>query len=112
MKRFEIWWCDLSDVIGSEQGGQRPVMIIQNDVGNKHSPTTIVASLTKQLTKAKIPTHIYLPKEIGIKNNSLVLLEQIRTVDKIRMIHKICDLPDKYKERCDKALKISVGIME
>lgn len=111
MKRFEIWECTLPEAIGSEQGGKRPVLIIQNDIGNKHSTTTIVAPITSK-HKNRIPTHVNVPKKIGLSSDSTILFEQIVTVDKIRMIHKICDLPDVHKEKCVKAMLISLGIIE
>ena len=94
IKRGEIYFADLSPVIGSEQGGVRPVLVVQNDVGNKFSPTIIAAAITSQLEKAKLPTHIQLPAEkYGLPKNSIVLLEQIRTIDKKRLKEKIGELP-------------------
>lgn len=110
IKRGEIYYADLSPVVGSEQGGVRPVLIIQNDVGNKYSPTVIVSAITSQLSKAKLPTHIELPAEkYNLPKNSVALLEQIRTLDKRRLQEKVTTLsPDKMRE-VNKALLISLG---
>ena len=110
IKRGEIYYADLSPVVGSEQGGVRPVLIIQNDVGNKYSPTVIVSAITSQLGKAKLPTHIELPSErYNLPKNSVALLEQIRTLDKRRLQEKITTLsPDKMRE-VNKAILISLG---
>ena len=110
IKRGEIYYADLSPVVGSEQGGVRPVLIIQNDVGNKYSPTVIVSAITSQLGKAKLPTHIELPADrYNLPKNSVALLEQIRTLDKRRLQEKITTLsPDKMRE-VNKALLISLG---
>lgn len=110
IKRGEIYYADLSPVVGSEQGGVRPVLIIQNDVGNKYSPTVIVSAITSQLGKAKLPTHIELPAErYNLPKNSVVLLEQIRTLDKRRLREKVTVLsPDKMRE-VNKAILISLG---
>lgn len=110
IKRGEIYYADLSPVVGSEQGGVRPVLIIQNDVGNKYSPTVIVSAITSQLGKAKLPTHIDLPAEMyNLPKNSVALLEQIRTLDKKRLQEKITTLsPEKMRE-VNKALLISLG---
>ena len=110
VKRGEVYYADLSPVVGSEQGGVRPVLIIQNDVGNKYSPTVIVSAITSQLGKAKLPTHIELPAEkYNLPKNSVALLEQIRTLDKRRLQEKVTTLsPDKMRE-VNKALLISLG---
>ncbi len=110
IKRGEIYYADLSPVVGSEQGGVRPVLIIQNDIGNKYSPTVIVSAITSQLGKAKLPTHIELPAEkYNLPKNSVALLEQIRTLDKRRLQEKITTLsPEKMRE-VNKALLISLG---
>lgn len=107
MKRGEIYYADLSPVVGSEQGGLRPVLIIQNDVGNKHAPTTIIAPLTTSATKAKLPTHVTLSRNCV---NSLCLLEQIRTIDKSRIKSYMATLEPREMEAINKALKISLGI--
>ncbi len=110
IRRGEVYYADLSPVIGSEQGGVRPVLIIQNDVGNKYSPTVIACAITSQLGKAKLPTHIELPAErYNLPKNSVALLEQIRTLDKRRLKDKVTTLsPDKMRE-VNKALLISLG---
>lgn len=109
MKRGQVYYADLSPVVGSEQGGIRPVVIIQNDTGNRHSPTVIIAAITSQLDKAKLPTHIRLDGN-GLQKNSIALLEQIRTIDKRRLKEKIGELNTKTMSQIDKALKISVGL--
>ncbi|MBQ7352152.1 MAG: type II toxin-antitoxin system PemK/MazF family toxin [Clostridia bacterium] len=109
IKRGELYYADLSPVIGSEQGGIRPVLIVQNDVGNKYSPTVIVAAITSQINKAKIPTHIEINTTYGLTKDSVVLLEQIRTLDKRRLRDKIGVLDDKRMEGVNKALLISLG---
>ncbi len=111
-KRGEIYFADLSPVVGSEQGGVRPVLIIQNNVGNKYSPTVIVSAITSQLSKAKLPTHIELPSsKYHLPKDSVVLLEQIRTLDKRRLKDKISAI-DTYKmKEIDKAILISLGFV-
>ncbi len=110
IRRGELYYADLSPVVGSEQGGVRPVLVVQNDVGNKYSPTVIVAAITSRLSKAKLPTHIFLPaEEFGLEKDSVVLLEQIRTLDKSRLLHKIGDLGLKNMKEVDKALLVSLG---
>ena len=111
INRGEIYYADLSPVIGSEQGGVRPVLVVQNDVGNKFSPTVIVAAITSQLTKAKLPTHIELSKEkYNLPKDSVVLLEQIRTLDKQRLKEKISSLDFVVMQRVDVAILISLGL--
>ena len=113
IKRGELYYADLSPVIGSEQGGVRPVLVVQNDVGNKYSPTVIAAAVTSQLTKAKLPTHIALTAgEYGLPKDSVVLLEQIRTIDKRRLREKIGELPISIMNRVNDALMISLGFFE
>ena len=113
IKRGEIYFADLSPVVGSEQGGVRPVLVVQNDVGNKYSPTIIAAAITSQLEKAKLPTHIQLPAEkYGLPKNSLVLLEQIRTIDKKRLKEKIGELPIIEMTKVNEALLISLGFFD
>ena len=109
IKRGDLYYADLSPVIGSEQGGVRPVLIVQNNIGNKYSPTVIVAAITSQINKAKIPTHIELDKSYGLSKDSVLLLEQIRTVDKRRLKEKIGVLDDKCMETVNSALLISLG---
>ena len=110
IKRGEVYYADLSPVVGSEQGGFRPVLILQNDIGNKYSPTVIVTAITSQLGKAKLPTHIDLSaEEYNLPKNSVALLEQIRTLDKRRLKEKVTTLSaDKMKE-VNRALLISLG---
>lgn len=111
VKRGDIFYADLSPVVGSEQGGIRPVIIIQNDVGNKYSPTVIVAAITSQINKAKLPTHVEISsEEYGLNKDSVVLLEQIRTLDKRRLKEKIGHMTDIDMEKVDTALQVSVGL--
>ena len=111
VKRGDIYYADLSPVIGSEQGGIRPVLIIQNDVGNKYSPTVIAAAITSQINKAKMPTHIELSaSEYGLYKDSVVLLEQIRTIDKKRLREKVAHLDKGLMENVNTALAVSFGI--
>ncbi len=111
MKRGDIYYADLSPVIGSEQGGIRPVLIIQNDVGNKYSPTVIAAAITSRINKAKMPTHIELTaKEYGLNKDSVILLEQIRTIDKKRLREKIGRIDNGLMDSVNNALSISFGL--
>ncbi|MEE1351662.1 MAG: type II toxin-antitoxin system PemK/MazF family toxin [Clostridia bacterium] len=111
VKRGDIYYADLSPVVGSEQGGIRPVLVIQNDVGNKYSPTVIAAAITSKINKAKMPTHIELSaNEYGLNKDSVILLEQIRTIDKRRLREKIGKLDELMMKSVDKALFISFGI--
>ncbi len=113
VKRGEIYYADLSPVVGSEQGGVRPVLVVQNNVGNRYSPTVIAAAITSKLDKAKLPTHIALPAETcGLSQNSVVLLEQIRTIDKQRLKEKIGELPALLMARVNEALLVSLGFFE
>lgn len=113
IKRGELYYADLSPVVGSEQGGIRPILIVQNDIGNKFSPTVIVAAITSQINKAKLPTHIELSaREYGLPKDSVVLLEQIRTLDKTRLKDKIGELPNDKMTRINQALMISLGFYE
>ena len=109
IKRGELYYADLSPVVGSEQGGVRPVLIIQNDVGNKYSPTIIAAAITSQMTKAKLPTHIELDTTCGLPKDSVILTEQLRTLDKQRLRDKIGTLDNKAMEKVNAALLISLG---
>ena len=110
IRRGELYYADLSPVVGSEQGGIRPILIVQNDTGNKYSPTIIAAAITSQLNKAKLPTHIDLPaKEYGLSKNSVILLEQIRTLDKRRLKERIGELPKDTMSKVNTALLISLG---
>ncbi len=111
VKRGEIYYADLSPVVGSEQGGVRPVLIVQNDVGNKYSPTVIAAAITSQKEKSKLPTHIELePNHCGLSRDSVVLLEQIRTIDKRRLKEKMGSLDSSAMSQVNKALSISFGL--
>jgi mRNA interferase MazF len=113
IKRGDIFYADLSPVIGSEQGGIRPVLVVQNDIGNKYSPTVIAAAITSQINKAKLPTHIELDaKEYGLQKDSVVLLEQIRTIDKRRLREKIGRLDDELMKKVNEALSISFGLTD
>ncbi len=113
VRRGEIYYADLSPVVGSEQGGVRPVLIVQNDIGNKYSPTVIVAAITSQINKAKLPTHIELSaSEYGLPKDSVILLEQIRTIDKKRLREKICTLSSEVMEKVNEALQISLGLID
>jgi len=112
VKRGDIYYADLSPVVGSEQGGIRPVLIVQNDVGNKYSPTVIASAITSQLNKTKLPTHIELGQAeyFGLAKDSVVLAEQIRTIDKKRLKEKIGHLDDNLMKRVNDALGVSFGI--
>ena len=111
VKRGDIFYADLSPVIGSEQGGVRPVLVVQNDVGNRYSPTVICAAITSQINKAKLPTHIEIDsQQYTLVKDSVILLEQVRTVDKKRLREKICRLDDGLMKKVDKALLISFGL--
>ena len=111
IKRGYLYYADLSPVVGSEQGGVRPVLIIQNDIGNKYSPTVIVAAITSQINKAKLPTHIEISAhEYGLNKDSVILLEQIRTIDKKRLREKIGCLDKNMMLKVDNSLQISLGL--
>lgn len=111
VKRGDIYYADLSPVVGSEQGGMRPVLIVQNDTGNKHSPTVIAAAITSQIGKAKLPTHIELEAQnYGLTRNSVILLEQIRTIDKSRLRERMGKLDDPTMNRVDNAISVSFGL--
>ena len=113
IKRGELYYADLSPVVGSEQGGIRPVLIVQIDIGNKYSPTIIAAAITSKLTKANLPTHIELSAlEFGLQKDSVILLEQIRTIDKRRLKERIGLLPNGLMKKVEKALQISLGFEE
>lgn len=110
IKRGQIYYADLSPVVGSEQGGVRPVLIIQNDVGNRYSPTVIASAVTSQLTKAKLPTHIEVKKgRFGLAKDSVILLEQIRTLDKRRLRECVGELDGEAMRQVDRAILISLG---
>jgi mRNA interferase MazF len=111
VKRGDIYYADLSPVIGSEQGGMRPVLIVQNDTGNRHSPTVIAAAITSQTGKARLPTHIELSaRNYGLSRNSVILLEQIRTIDKSRLRERMGQLDNATMDRVDNAIAVSFGL--
>ena len=113
IKRGELYYADLSPVVGSEQGGVRPVLVVQNDVGNKYSPTIIAAAVTSKINKAKLPTHIELPiGDFGLQKDSVILLEQIRTLDKRRLKERIGELPEITMSKVDKAILICLGFIK
>ena len=112
VKRGDIYYADLSPVVGSEQGGMRPVLIVQNDTGNKHSPTVIAAAITSQTGKAKLPTHIEInAQSVGLSRDSVILLEQIRTIDKSRLRERMGKLDDSTMTAVDNALAVSFGLL-
>ena len=111
IKRGDIFYADLRPVVGSEQGGIRPVLIIQNDVGNRHSPTVICAAITSKMNKAKLPTHIEIDASAyGIEKDSVILLEQLRTIDKRRLKAKVCHLDSAMLDKVNHALEISLEL--
>ena len=111
VKRGDIYYADLSPVVGSEQGGVRPVLIVQNDTGNKHSPTVIAAAITSQTGKARLPTHISLSgHDVGLTKDSVILLEQIRTIDKRRLRERMGRVDGELMERIDAAIAVSFGL--
>ena len=111
VKRGDIYYADLSPVVGSEQGGTRPVLIIQNDTGNRHSPTVIAAAITSQTGKARLPTHINIPGgSVGLSKDSVILLEQIRTIDKRRLREHMGHLVEKQMTMVNNAIAVSFGL--
>ena len=111
IRRGDIYYADLRPVVGSEQGGVRPVLVIQNDVGNKHSPTVICAAITSKMNKAKLPTHVELnTRRCAMVKDSVILLEQLRTIDKQRLKEKICHIDDELQQRVNDALLISLAL--
>ena len=111
VKRGDIFYADLSPEVGSEQGGMRPVLIVQNDTGNKHSPTVIVAAITSQTGKARLPTHIELSaRSVGLSRDSVILLEQIRTIDKSRLRERMGKLDESTMTKVDNAIAVSFGL--
>jgi len=113
VRRGDIFYADLSPVVGSEQGGTRPVLIIQNDIGNQYSPTTIVAAITSQIDKPKLPTHVAMPAGPGgLEKNSVILLEQIRTIDKSRLLEKVTSLDAEMMSKVNQAIEISLGLID
>ncbi|MFO7814696.1 MAG: type II toxin-antitoxin system PemK/MazF family toxin [Halanaerobiales bacterium] len=112
LKRGDVYYADLNPVVGSEQGGVRPVLIIQNDIGNKYSPTIIVAAITSKINKAQLPTHVEISEgDSSLERDSVILLEQIRTIDKKRLKSEVANLSDEILERVDTALGISLGLV-
>lgn len=111
IRRGDIFYADLRPVVGSEQGGVRPVLIIQNDVGNRHSPTVICAAITSRMNKAKLPTHVELKaRNRSLVRDSVILLEQVRTIDKQRLREKICHIDGEMMRRVDEAMRISLEL--
>ena len=111
IRRGDIYYADLRPVVGSEQGGVRPVLIIQNDMGNRHSPTVICAAITSRMSKAKLPTHVVIDSRCCcIVKDSVVLLEQLRTIDKQRLREKVCHLEEDMIRQIDEALRVSLDI--
>lgn len=113
IKRGDVFFADLSPVVGSEQGGTRPVLVIQNDIGNRFSPTVIVAAITAQIQKAKLPTHVEITAaRHAFERDSVILLEQVRTIDKSRLTDKITHLDDALMKQVDEALQVSFGLIK
>ncbi len=113
IRRGDIYYADLSPVVGSEQGGLRPVLIVQNDVGNRYSPTVIAAAITSKMTKAKLPTHIdVFASRVGLTKDSVILLEQIRTLDKRRLKEKMGHLDDELMAKVNTAISVSFGLAQ
>lgn len=111
VRRGDLYYADLSPVVGSEQGGVRPVIVVQNDIGNKYSPTIIVAPVTSQMNKAKLPTHVKLKgNKHGLPKNSVALMEQLRTIDKTRLREKIGTFSGEIMNKIDEAITISLAI--
>ena len=111
IRRGDIYYADLSPVVGSEQGGIRPVLVIQNNVGNKHSPTIICAAITSKMNKAKLPTHIEIStRDYKIVKNSVILLEQIRTIDKQRLKEYVCHIDVTMMQKVDRAIRVSLEL--
>ena len=110
--RGDVFFADLNPVVGSEQGGMRPVLVVQNDVGNRYSPTVIVAAITSQLEKGKLPTHVEISAAASrLEKDSVILLEQVRTIDKQRLAQKIAHLDEEIMEQVNEALEISLGLI-
>lgn len=113
VKRGDIYYANLNPVVGSEQGGHRPVIVIQNDVGNKYSPTVIVAAITSQISKAKLPTHVEInAKQNNLEKDSVILLEQMRTIDKRRLREKVTHLNEEVMTEVDEAVRVSLGLIQ
>ncbi|MGM0471140.1 MAG: type II toxin-antitoxin system PemK/MazF family toxin [Bacillota bacterium] len=113
IKRGDVFYADLNPVVGSEQGGIRPVLVIQNDIGNKYSPTVIVAAITSKIKKGKLPTHVEIDAdEYNLDKDSVILLEQIRTIDKKRLRREVTHLNEGIVKKVNEALEISVGLID
>lgn len=113
VKRGDVFYADLSPAVGSEQGGVRPVLVVQNDVGNKYSPTIVISAITSQINKAKLPIHIEIDAtEFGLNKDSVVLLEQIRTIDKKRLRDKIGHFNEELMDKVNQGLLISFGLVD
>lgn len=113
IRRGDVFYAQLNPVIGSEQGGVRPVLIVQNDIGNQYSPTTIVVAITSQIMKAKLPTHVEISADkSGLEKDSVILTEQIRTIDKSRLKQKVVSLDEETMEKVNAAIEISLGLTE
>ncbi|MCR4420504.1 MAG: type II toxin-antitoxin system PemK/MazF family toxin [Clostridia bacterium] len=113
VRRGDIFYAQLNPVVGSEQGGTRPVLVIQNDIGNQYSPTTIVAAITSQINKAKLPTHVEIAADrSGLERDSVILLEQIRTIDKSRLKQKVSFLDEETMLKVNHAIEVSLGLVE
>ena len=113
IKRGEIYFAQLNPVIGSEQGGVRPVLVVQNDIGNQYSPTTVILAITGRINKAKMPTHVEIQaEEYGLERDSVILAEQIRTIDKMRLKQKIAALDEETMSKVDQALIVSLGLTD
>lgn len=110
MERGDVYLADLNPVVGSEQGGIRPVLVVQNNVGNTYSPTVITAAITSRSTKKKLPTHISIKYRNGLPKNSTILLEQVRTIDKARLKNKLCSLSDTEMAKVNNALLVSFAL--
>lgn len=112
VKRGEVYYAELSPVVGSEQGGTRPVLVVQNDIGNQYSPTTIIVAITSQISKGKLPTHVEIKAERGgLEKDSVILAEQIRTIDKKRLKHRVALLDEESLLKVNQALEISLGLV-
>ncbi|HWJ03580.1 MAG TPA: type II toxin-antitoxin system PemK/MazF family toxin [Verrucomicrobiae bacterium] len=113
IRRGEIYYAELNPVVGSEQGGTRPVLVVQNDIGNQYSPTTIIAAITSQISKAKLPTHVEVTaRRSGLERDSVILTEQIRTIDKSRLKEKVTVLDEETMARVNQAIEISLGLVD
>ena len=113
IKRGDVFYADLNPVVGSEQGGGRPVLVVKNAIGNRYSPTTIVAAVTSRIKRAKLPTHVELPASLGnLAFDSVVLMEQLRTIDKARLLQHVCTLDGDTMRKINRAAEISLGLID